>query len=352
MKKTLLPLICFTLFSFQFSIAQNKFIAAKPTGKAAPFQAAKATVACDTIFSFPTNVGWTSGLAFDGTYFYASDFLSPYIYKYDINGIPSGTLPNPGINSMGGGDLDFDGTYLWFIVENDGIIYKLDPSSGSVILQYNLPTSNLDPNNFGCAWDNGFIWITEYLDQTLMRIDASTGALVDSFEINRQVLPLKIFNNNLYGLEVFGPTGEQLLHFDKSNGTVIDSMPWCLDYPLGLCSANNHVWGLNSQSTNRVYEFDSLFLSVKNIIPGLSDFSVYPNPVKDKMILNFTLEKTAGMQIDIYNAVNQKMKTFFQQKQTAGKHQLSFDIKKFPAGIYFLKIFAGEKFLVKKIIKM
>ncbi|MEP7168938.1 MAG: T9SS type A sorting domain-containing protein [Bacteroidota bacterium] len=353
MKKIRSILICIFLFLFQISFAQNKFIAGIHNGNNTPFLTPNPTVACDTIFSFPTNVGWAAGLAFDGTYFYASDNNSAFIYKYDINGIPAGTLPNPGSGSITGGDLDFDGTYLWFIVENNGILFKMDPVSGTVISQYNLPTTNIsDPDNFGCAWDNGYIWITEYVDQTLMRIDAATGTLVDSFAIHREVLPLKIINNNLYGLELFGPSGNQLLHFDKSNGAVIDSMPWCLDYPLGICTANNHVWGLNSTFTNRVYEFDSLFTSVKNIFSDAVDFYIYPNPVKDNLNLSFTLKKSSDVQIDFFNVVNQKMKTLFHQKQPQGKHNLAFDIEEFPEGIYYLKINVRENSIVKKLIKM
>jgi len=346
-------LACFILFSFQFSIAQNKFTGGIQNGSIAPFLTPNLMVACDTIFSFPTNVNWTSGLAFDGTYFYASDFNTQFIYKYDINGFPSGTLPNPAVGNDYGGDLDFDGTCLWLVVEQDGIIYKLDTATGTVITQFNLPTSNVsDPNNFGCAWDNGYIWITEYLDQTLMRIDASTGAVVDSFEINRQVASLRIINNNLYGLEVNGPTGDQLLHFDKTNGVVLDSIPWCLDYPLGLCQANGHVWGLNSTSINRIYEFDSLLISSVNKISVADNFSIFPNPVKNNWTLDFTMEKSATVKIDLYNSVNKKIAALSDQKQDARKHQLTFDIKNFPQGIYFLKISSDENTLIKKIIKM
>ena len=353
MKKKLCILIGFLLVSFQFLSAQKKIIAGLQNKDIVPFQPPALMQNCDTIFSFPANVSWPSGLTFDGTYFYVSDFNTPYIYKYDISGTPAGTIPNPATGSDYGGDLDFDGTYLWLVVEDDGTIFKLDAVSGAVLLQYNLPTSNItDPDDFGCAWDNGFIWITEYIDQTLMRIDPSSGTVIDSFEINRTILPLKIINNNLYGIELSGPSGNQLLHFNKSNGIVIDSMPWCLDYPLGLCSANNHLWGLSSFVTNRVFEFDTLLFTGENEIVAGGNFSICPNPVKEKLTLSLSLKKASDIQIEIYNCINQRIKTVLHQAQLAGKHKIEIDLKEIPQGIYFLRCVAGETSGIKKIIKL
>lgn len=222
---------------------------------------------CDTVFSFPLlDKTAPSALTFDGTYFYTLGQSTPQIYKFDTTGQLRGTIPSPGTSLFKDGDLDFDGQNLWVVVEEDGIVYKLDTANGNVLAQFFLYSSKPGyKNNFGCAYDNGFIWSSQYTtDKSLVKIDAATGALIDSFGINRVMGPLKIIYNTLYGIEYKNCSNItlpscifQLDKFDKTTGTVTDSILWCIPKDGGFVYANNHLWGTSRGDVGigRVYKF-------------------------------------------------------------------------------------------------
>ncbi len=307
---------------------------------------------CDTIFSFSTLDTLPAGLAFDGHFIYTNATISDSIYKFNLDGQLLGSIPSPA-NSFqpDGGDLDFDGTFLWVVVEQEGRLYKIDPTNGDIINSFKLPTSNTsDPNNFGCAHDNGYIWITEYIDETLIRIDTVTGHVIDSFAINRTIAPIKIINGDLYGLELIdhpaiGPM--QLVKFDRTNGSIIDSIPWCLPYSLGFCWAEDHLWGLssgNSYGTNRIYEFDSMLISINNIVPIINSVSVFPNPTTSKVVVSSLIKMEL---IEIYNMNGIKVYSKHNSRQQFSNE---IDFSNYQKGIYIVKIFDGVKIHTEKIV--
>jgi len=309
---------------------------------------------CDTVFSFPTIDTWPSGLTFDGNNFWSYGNQTPFVYQFDTTGALLKTLPNPASNvSFYGGDVDFDGTHLWLVVEQAGTAYKIDTSNGNIVNQFALPTSNpSDPNNFGCAFDDGFIWSTEYIDKTLMKFSATTGALVDSFVIDRMVLPLKIIDGNLYGigLESYGP---YLYHFDKNTGAILDSTAWCLDYPLGLCQTPNEMWGLSSQmimGSCRVYKFGGNILGTPPIAGINNEISLYPNPVSDEFTVSFSTDSyphfTGTVTLtDLTGKIIRKIKQDNASELTVSVSDLS-------KGIYLVKIEGDDFVEVKRVVVM
>ena len=139
----------------------------------------------------------------------------------------------------------------------------------------------------------------------------------------------------------------QLVKFDKVTGNVIDSVPWCLPYSLGLCSAGNHLWGLSSGAnygTKRIYEFDSMLVSINNIVPLKNNITVYPNPATDKVIVN-SLKMIST--IEIFNINGKKVFATNNLKQQIFSE---IDLSNFQKGIYFIKIYDGENTYTKKIV--
>jgi len=301
---------------------------------------------CETDEFFLANI--IAGLTFDGTYFYTCKMVLREIYKYDSNGAFSGSIPFPGVSLEGAGDLDFDGTNLWVVAEQDGILYKISPQDGAVLASFPLPSSSstFDPNNFGCAYDNGYIWSTEYLDETLVQIDAATGSVVNSFAINRRVLPLKIINGDLYGLE-FASNEEtdnfmQLVKFDKTTGDVLQEIPLpCIEYSLGITWANNHLWSISGNSETRgVYRFANL-LPVREF--GLQHRAkVFPNPAHDIVSVN---SPQTIYSIAVFNLSGSKI----YEAHPLGKNH-TIDVSAFQKGMYLLQIATTDATQTEKII--
>lgn len=204
---------------------------------------------CDTIFSFNTINNWHLGLTFDGNFLYTTSGNTTFIYKYSLSGQLYGTFTNPAQSINKGGDLDFDGKFLWMVSFDDHIVYKMDTLNGNVINQFNLYSLY----SSGCAYDSGFIWTTQFTNHTitLIRIDTISGALIDSFPTNFQVLYLKINNGYLYGIGT-NSNSTQLYKFEKASGIVVDSISWCAPGGAGFVFINNHIWALG---TNQIFEF-------------------------------------------------------------------------------------------------
>src|SRR5438067_299698 len=77
--------------------------------------------------------------------------------------------------------------------------------------------------------------------------------------------------------------------------------------------------------------------------------SVCISDAKDKISINYNLNETSIVSIDIFNIIGNKVQTNIPGKQTAGAH--SFDINfynKLPNGIYFVKLNTGNKSQVVK----
>ncbi|MFZ1676030.1 MAG: T9SS type A sorting domain-containing protein [Saprospiraceae bacterium] len=301
---------------------------------------------CDTIFSFYARDQIPVGLAFDGVYLYSAS-QSQVIYKFNLNGQLMDSIPYPGLTVVSG-DMDFDGTYLWVVVEQEGKLYKLNPGNGDVITSMALPSSDEpDPDNFGCAIDNGYIWVTEYIEGTLLRINLTTGVLVDSFVINRRILPLKIIRGELYGIDFNSHVEDyMLLKFDKSTGAVIDSIPWCLNEPLGFTLANERLWGLSSgfNGTQRIYQFQNLLSATENINSTEDIITVYPNPTSE----NVTVSSTGMInRIEIYNAIGN---TVISMPEVNKDTYFDVDVSFLQKGIYFIRIQNGHRSYVEKIL--
>ena len=304
---------------------------------------------CDTIFSFDTVDRYPVGLAFDNINIYSAGALRHMIYKYNLQGQITDSIPYPGFVEAGG-DMDFGDGFLWVVSEQERTAYKLNPANGDIITSFILPSSDSqDPDNYGCAYENGYLWVTEYFDKTLMRINATTGALVDSFFINREILPLKIIKGELYGIEFLDDTlgNFQLVKFDKNTGTAIESIPWCLEYPLGLTWADDHLWGLSSGfdiGPSRIYEFGNLLSSVDHTLTPNSTFTFFPNPATN----NITVSSFDAIQwIEIYTVTGEKV---FQLQGINQTNSYDIDLSQLQKGIYFMRVYDGSGFLVEKIV--
>lgn len=306
---------------------------------------------CDTIFSFPTTDLFPIGLTYDGTHIYSFGLLHRMIYKYSLEGDIMDSIPYPSINPEPGGDMDFDGTFLWTVIEQERRIYKLNPSNGDTITSFILPSSDGgDPDNYGCAYENGHIWITEYSDGTLMRINATTGAVIDSFDINRKILPLKIIKGELYGIQFpdYSSLDFLLVKFDKKTGAVIDSFPWCIPYPLGITWADDHLWGLSSGlsiGNSRIYKFDFLLSSSDYTkVTSNRSVTVFPNPTSNQVTIS---SPDLIQSIELYTMIGEKVYTMSGMNPTL---PYEIDLSAFPKGVYLIRTFDGLRFYVEKLV--
>jgi hypothetical protein len=80
-------------------------------------------------------------------------------------------------------------------------------------------------------------------------------------------------------------------------------------------------------------------------------FSIYPNPVKDKIEISYTLETASEVIISLYSIDGKKVDELTNSDKNSGSYKESYDLKSVTkAGIYVLELKYGERSLLEKII--
>lgn len=86
----------------------------------------------------------------------------------------------------------------------------------------------------------------------------------------------------------------------------------------------------------------------KNCIENISqvlELNISPNPVSDILCIENPDESTCTYDVSILDNIGVEMKNF------SSVGSLEFDVSELPSGVYFVKVFAGDKFFIGKFFK-
>jgi peptidyl-prolyl cis-trans isomerase B (cyclophilin B) len=126
-----------------------------------------------------------------------------------------------------------------------------------------------------------------------------------------------------------------------------------------LVSGKDYYWRVLANNGGKISEFSAPFhfsitsLSVDNKedLPFSLD-DVYPNPIVSDATIGFHLDKAMDVKLVITNILGRDILTLIDSRfTTAGTHQIPFERKGLPAGIYFYRLNAGEKSITKRMIE-
>jgi len=85
--------------------------------------------------------------------------------------------------------------------------------------------------------------------------------------------------------------------------------------------------------------------------PAAVDFNVYPNPFTNNTTIEYSLNNSSVVSLEVFNLIGEKVKVFsLDEKQVAGNHNYTFNDAE--TGIYFVKLSIDGTSVVQKIIKM
>jgi photosystem II stability/assembly factor-like uncharacterized protein len=76
----------------------------------------------------------------------------------------------------------------------------------------------------------------------------------------------------------------------------------------------------------------------------------YPNPFNPETIISFYLDEETIVTLDIFDILGRKVDTITNQFLTKGNYTYKWNAGKFPTGIYFYRISAGNKNQIKKML--
>jgi hypothetical protein len=76
----------------------------------------------------------------------------------------------------------------------------------------------------------------------------------------------------------------------------------------------------------------------------------YPNPFNPSTTIEFSVPKPEKLKIEIYNLLGQNIETLLNKPIPAGSHEVEFNARDLPSGVYLYRIEAGEFQQVKKMV--
>lgn len=80
---------------------------------------------------------------------------------------------------------------------------------------------------------------------------------------------------------------------------------------------------------------------------GMKLSQSYPNPFKDKCLIEYELEKNAKVSLSIYDMLGNRVRFFDEGNKTAGSHSINIDVSNLKSGNYIYSLSSDGKLLTK-----
>jgi hypothetical protein len=341
---------------------------------------------CDVVDSFdlPPTPGDTClayGMACDGTNLYMTDWYSPYIYKLDRDGNFLGTIPAPE-NAIHATGIDYDrgNDCLWVTNSTTKMIYKVNPSNGSVVSAFQSPAQGYPT---GLAFDGTHLWVVDMEDDnTVFKVATSDGSVLGSF-----VIPMGS-NDRVYGLAfdssmvpwheesslIFFVThwDSTLTHLDscaiyemKRDGTLITKHR-CITP--GNTDANGRVvcvdpeysdYWVDGGANGPIYKIRGFYsrssVEEQSACPRVSNLAVTPNPTRQGACISFYMPAAGRIEINVYDMAGKRISCLADREFQGGRHEVSWrgtgtDGEKLPSGVYFCRVKTGQSKSTRKLV--
>ena len=231
-----------------------------------------------------------------------------FLAKYDINGDALWAIQFGSDDDAVSGRrvvADAEGnTYVYGVFMNMGVFGKETPMPDTLY-------SNGVTDMFLMKYD------TDGNYQWVRRLDGSDSEsldLISSLDNNIKSNPTQMVYSDVNGPEV-------ILSGDF-NGTLF-GLTAPTDVRLGFVAAIDVSEIVTSLDENAVASFDLL---------------AYPNPMNDEGIVQFSLDRTEVVTVELTNAIGQKVRMLASGSFGTGQHRVSIDRNQLVSGIYFCTI--------------
>jgi hypothetical protein len=120
-------------------------------------------------------------------------------------------------------------------------------------------------------------------------------------------------------------------------------------------ASTSEAWTIYRGNALRTGHFESDELVQLSINDGLEIVnynlsSAYPNPFNPTTTIGYQLRINSDVSLEIYNINGQLVETLINQQIVAGYHEVVWDAKESPSGLYFAKLQAGEFIQSQKLV--
>ncbi|VAX23895.1 hypothetical protein MNBD_IGNAVI01-269 [hydrothermal vent metagenome] len=265
---------------------------------------------------------------------------------------------------------DTTGTQVWSDVINS-TIEGIDPNLHYPVAMEISPDDNLYIHAYNTGFEN---FLTKYdLDGTRKWISFWNGT-TNIFEPSNIVFDSE---NNIYVMGHNDPSG-------WSEGDVLGMAKFDLNgiktaelFYEDYISDNNGVWGnipigIGIDKENSIYltgtggisghghafelvKFPRSINAVDDKVNNIVEFKLdqnYPNPFNPSTTISFSIDKQEYVELTVYNSLGQLVTKLLNEDKPAGNYNLVFNAANLPSGVYYYRLFTGNKTMTKKCILM
>ncbi|MCP4582112.1 MAG: alpha/beta fold hydrolase, partial [candidate division Zixibacteria bacterium] len=111
----------------------------------------------------------------------------------------------------------------------------------------------------------------------------------------------------------------------------------------------------------RLYVSFVFFDSVMHSTTGVNDDNInipnttilsqnYPNPFNSSTTIEYTLNESSNVKLEIYDILGRKIETLLDEQQAAGHRKINWNASQYSSGIYFYKLSNGDNSVSKRMV--
>ena len=208
--------------------------------------------------------------------------------------------------------------------------------------------------------------------------DDGAGKMITDFSLMGGAPNTEFFMTNIWGayspdggktwsepFYVAGDSGTSDLYpnipANFSYNTGGDSLILDLAYMLDTNPGTSLFAGDNSDASETVWLYERVAIPISGLIVGIEDeinsviddFALaqnYPNPFNPGTKIEYSLQKSAKIKLEVFNLLGQKVATLVDGRKPAGKFTVDFDASHFASGLYFYTLKSGGVKLTRKMM--
>ena len=173
----------------------------------------------------------------------------------------------------------------------------------------------------------------------------SNGSPVQNIAKGLHILNNQI-SNSFRGIQLMGGTGIGA----KNNQVIIEKMQGntLVGNNISLDIMDNNDGATNNKVI--ILNETSIEEAIKITPKKHQLYHNFPNPFNPSTTIKYTIQKSSHVILKIYNLSGQEIETVVNDYQTIGTHEIIWQPKGLPNGIYFYRLQAGEVSETKKLI--
>ncbi len=117
--------------------------------------------------------------------------------------------------------------------------------------------------------------------------------------------------------------------------------------------------GIMVYAANNLKSYTDSVFSALPVLDGVkegtapADFALlqnYPNPFNPSTVITYRLSAGGHVRITVFDILGRDVATLADARMSAGEHEVRFDGSRFPSGVYFYTLTAGDRISTKKMI--